>query len=96
MAGAMSEDLTDEQRDEMSALEQQIATLLQRHAEVRYGVDHPNPLVIGWAAGYEVTSIDLEQQNAGVRGVVVPDGQAISFSLGLGVLVQKAFEPDVH
>lgn len=46
----MSDDLTEQQRDEMSDIERQIGALIQKHAEVRHGEEHPNLLVVGWAA----------------------------------------------
>jgi len=85
----------EELHEEISTVGEQIGRLVQRHAELRaLCTGDPliaNPYVRGWAVAYEYTSHQLEIAEQSGRGVIIPDGQMISASLGLGVHLQDRF-----
>lgn len=75
--------------DRLTEIRQEIARLVTEAASIR---EESSIYVLGWIVAYEGTSVELESEEMSLRGVVTPDHQMVSASLGLGHYARSAFE----
>ena len=69
-------------------IERLIAEFLRAKADAEGRSD---PILTGWALGYEYASVELEREGKAGRGVIVMEGQMVSTSYGLGAFVVSVF-----
>ena len=82
----------DEETDRAAEIRTQIGKLIQEAASLREGQDI---FILGWAIAYEGTSVELENEQMSLRGVLTAEHQMVSASLGLGHYMRTSFEPGV-
>ena len=82
----------DDETDRASEIRSEIGKLIQEAASLREGSDI---FLLGWIVAYEGTSVELENEQMSLRGVVTAEHQMVSASLGLGHYARSAFEPGV-
>lgn len=84
----MDEDETepvDWHAPELERARDEIQAGINRYArELARQRNDDEPLVVAWVAGWESTSVRLEQSDKAARDAAVPTSQSISASLGLG------------
>jgi hypothetical protein len=61
-------------------------------AELARQDDEEAPVIVGWIVAYEGTSIELEQADQAQRQTIVPNGQTISASVGLGTYASRHWD----
>jgi hypothetical protein len=76
----------DQARDEIArAITAYAAELARQDSEEA-------PIIVGWVVAYEGTSIELEQADQAQRQTIVPNGQTISASVGLGTYASRHWD----
>jgi hypothetical protein len=82
-------------RDEkITEIETKIGALISEHADrVAELLGRPGPFVTAWGVSYEYQSVEDHARDIAGQSVIVPDGQMVSSSLGLGVFLQHSFMP---
>lgn len=83
----------DPSTPELDALGDEVGKAIAAYARARAAHDgRDEPIIIAWVAGYEYSSVELEQKRQSGRGVVVDNGQMLSARWGLGAFIASAFE----
>lgn len=80
----------------LTELEGQMAALAQAYCERKAELESElgeSPYVVGWVLAYEFTGVQQERDDTAGHGVVVPDGQMVAASVGLGHLAAASFSP---
>jgi hypothetical protein len=83
----------DQSTPDLDALGDEVGKAIAAYARAKAAHDGKDePIIVAWAAGYEYTSVELEQNRRAGRGVVVDNGQMLSASWGLGAFISAAFQ----
>ncbi len=87
-------ELSDETKAKIREVQGEIGVLMQRWAELRLTDDEDvaAPIVVAWAGAMEITSIELEREEAGLRVAIAKEGQHLSTSAGLALTLRNAFD----
>lgn len=76
-----------ERRD---AIRREITKLVEEFATLK---DDQEVFITAWGLAYEATSIEMEVEGEALRGIIVPEHQSVSASVGLGLFPTQSYDP---